>query len=82
MVPLQPHLPSIRHPERSGEILLRGEARLMQPPRSRTFLRRGRRNKAKYDDLKTLQIVKEKAKREHRTEKELEQKIKSARSMK
>lgn len=36
----------------------------------------------KYDDMKTLQVVKEKAKREHWSEKELEQKIKSARRMK
>ena len=36
----------------------------------------------KYDDHKTLQVVKEKAKREHWTDKEIEQKIKSARKMK
>lgn len=36
----------------------------------------------KYDDYTTLELVKDKAKREHWTDKELEQKIKSARSIK
>ena len=44
--PLRPHLTSIRHPERSGETFLRVVSRKKQSPRSRTFLRRGRRKKA------------------------------------